>query len=69
MKTAPLSIYSIRFSGTRGWTAYNERACSDDYALEWLNVFKADEPNVYFMLSRKKPTPKQIAAIVENGLC
>lgn len=65
MKTQSLTLYSVRFSTGYGWKAYAERACADDYAHEWLKVFKADEPSVHFLVSRKKPTVKQIADIVE----
>lgn len=65
MKTQYMTIYSLRFS-YYGWLAYPEKVCETECAPFFLDVLQSNEPSVHFLVSRKKPTVKQIAAIVET---
>ena len=46
-------LYSHRWTPARGWHWKYERECEEDTAQDWLEVFKEDEPNITFRLSRK----------------
>ena len=48
-------LWSYRWSFARGWQWQLERECYIETSLEWLDVFKKDEPDIVFKLSKKKP--------------
>lgn len=48
-------IWSYRHTVARGYDWKLERECHVSESVEWLNIFKKDEPNVQFILSNKKP--------------
>ena len=50
-----IKLFSKRNSIARGWYWRLERDCQEDTANAWLEVFKADEPNVEFKLSYTTP--------------
>ncbi len=49
-------LWGYRFTPVRDWAWVLERDCSTGNASEWLRVFRNDEPDVTFLISRKKPT-------------
>lgn len=50
-----LFIWSKRFNGARGWHWRKERGCGLETASAWLRVFRDDEPEVSFVVSRTAP--------------
>jgi len=56
MERSDVKIWSKRFSVAKGnhWVA--ERDCTESNAKEWLAIFQADEPNVLFLASNRKPS-------------
>ena len=56
-----MTLWSRRHSPTRGnyWKA--ERDVTEQTAQDWLKVFRDDEPNVIFIVSKRKPSDKKNA--------
>ena len=50
-----LKLWSIRWSAAKGNHFRYERDVTEDDAKEWLKIFQADEPDVLFIVSAKKP--------------
>jgi hypothetical protein len=48
-------LWSYRWSFARGWRWQLERECHIETSLQWLEVFKKDEPSIKFKLSKKRP--------------
>lgn len=56
-KTKDGSVGLWKYNTTTGlWRL--ERTCEEGTAAQWLNIFKKDEPNSFFKLSKVKPTGK-----------
>jgi hypothetical protein len=55
MAQRPLVLYRLTWSHCTGvyWLAM--RACADDCAEAWLDLFRQDEPIATFCLARKPP--------------
>lgn len=51
-----MTLWSRRHSTAQGnfWKA--EREVTEETAQAWLKVFRADEPNVIFIASKRKPS-------------
>ena len=60
--TAPLRIWSRRFSVAKGWHWESERIVSDATADAWLAVFHHDEPDQLFILARTEPKDIEVIA-------
>lgn len=51
-----IRLFSKRYSAARGWYWEGERIINDEArAQEWLELFRNDEPNVTFVLSKNEP--------------
>lgn len=50
-----VTIWSTRFTPSKGNHVVAERQCQEDEAVAWLNIFRSDEPNVNFVASKRKP--------------
>ena len=50
-----LTLWSRRYSPSRGnhWIA--ERVVTEATCQEWLSIFRRDEPDVLFLCSARKP--------------
>lgn len=53
-----MKIWSFRYSVAHGYNWVIERECQESGALQWLEIFRKDEPNVLFLASIRKP-PKR----------
>lgn len=50
------TIWSQRWSATRGWNWRAERECENAItSAHWLKIYQDDEPTVTFTLSKAKP--------------
>ena len=50
-----LSLWSKRWSVARGWIWVHERRVSEDTKDAWMKIFKTAEPDVDFVVNKKKP--------------
>ena len=53
-----LKIYSKRWNAFRGAHWAIERDCNPDNVQDWLKIFRADEPGVVFVASKRRPPLK-----------
>lgn len=53
-----MTIWSLRTSIGRGNHFVAERKCDEATVQQWLAIFRADEPNVCFIGSKRKPPLK-----------
>jgi hypothetical protein len=51
-----MSLYSWRWTVTRGWHWKYERDVTPETQVGWLARFSEDEPDVIFRLDRRLPT-------------
>lgn len=58
MKTEKLTLWSSRFSIAAGNHYKAERTVTNETAQEWLKIFRNDEPEVLFLVSKNKPRVK-----------
>lgn len=49
------TLWSWRWTTSRGWLWCLERRCDATNSAEWLEVYQKDEPNVHFELSENQP--------------
>jgi hypothetical protein len=56
-KTRDVDIGLWKYNKTTGFWSL-ERKCADDTASKWLNIFKTDEPDSFFKLSKNRPSGK-----------
>lgn len=56
-----MKLWSRRTSTAKGnyWKA--ERDVTEQTAQDWLKVFRDDEPNVIFVVAKRKPSDKKNA--------
>jgi hypothetical protein len=55
MTETSTNLWSLRWSVGYGNHYALERACHLSTANDWLNVFRSSEPDVSFVLSKRKP--------------
>lgn len=53
-----MKIWSLRYSPAKGNHYVAERDCNEENAQEWLAIFRADEPKVIFIASKRKPATR-----------
>ena len=50
-----ITLWSSRWSFAKGNHFVAERKVTEETAQEWLKIFREDEPDVYFVVSKNKP--------------
>ena len=58
-----ITLWARRFTVARGWRWVAERGCVSSTAREWLAVFKVDEPEIEFRLSKARPRVSDSAGV------
>lgn len=53
-----LTLWAGRNNGARGYEFVAERQVQENEAQQWLSIFRSDEPNVIFIVSKNKPKTK-----------
>lgn len=53
-----MTLWSLRTNPARCNHFVAERKVTNETAQQWLAVFRADEPNVLFLVSKTKPKAK-----------
>lgn len=49
------NLWAWRWTVARGWIWVHERRVTEETAVAWENIYKIAEPEIKFVIAKKKP--------------